>query len=400
MDALSSQTEPLERDVTRLLEQAKRIVVKIGSSIVIDDQNEANAPWLAGLASDIAQWRAKGRHVIVVSSGAVGLGRRALELHGRLKLEEKQAAAAVGQGQLMRAYDKALAPHGLRTAQLLLTIEDSEQRRRYLNARATLEALLELNVVPIINENDTVATNELRFGDNDRLAARAAQMSGADALILLSDIDGLYTEDPRNNPNARHLSFIDQITPEIEAMGGGPNAGPEVGTGGMKTKISAAQIALSSGCATVVAAGDSPTALSDLEAGARHTLFARRRTPGAARKAWIAGHLNPVGRLWVDAGARHAVESGKSLLPAGVTRVEGDFLRGDPIAIADPKGADFARGLVAYDAPQASLIAGRQSGEIESIIGYRGRSVIVHRNDLALLPTSCNSGRVEERKVT
>jgi glutamate 5-kinase len=365
--------------------QARRIVVKIGSALLVEEARaEPRAAWLASVAEDIAALRARGLEVIVVSSGAVALARRTLGLTGRtLRLEQKQAAAAVGQIRLAGAWDTALAAHGLRAAQLLLTLEDSEDRRRYLNARATLGTLLELGCVPVINENDTVATAEIRFGDNDRLAARVAEMVQADALILFSDIDGLYTADPRRDPTATHLPVVERLTDEIMAMGGDPP--PGYSSGGMRTKLIAARIATGAGCAMAIAKGHADHPLRALEEGARCTWFLAPPEGRTARKRWIAGSLAPLGTLVVDAGAVGALRKGSSLLPAGVREVRGEFLRGDPLSVRDDAGREWARGLSAYDAADARRIAGHRSAEIEAILGWRGRDEIIHRDDLVLL---------------
>jgi len=367
------------------LASARRIVVKIGSALLVEDaQAEPRAAWLASVAADIARLRARGLEVIVVSSGAVALARRALGLTGRtLRLEQKQAAAAVGQIRLAGAWDTALAAHGLRAAQLLLTLEDSEDRRRYLNARATLGTLLELGCVPVINENDTVATAEIRFGDNDRLAARVAEMVMADALILFSDIDGLYTADPRKRPDATHLPVVERLTDDIMAMGGEPP--PGYSSGGMRTKLIAARIATAAGCAMAIAKGHADHPLRALEEGARCTWFLAAPEGRTARKRWIAGSLAPLGTLVVDAGAAGALKRGSSLLPAGVSAVAGEFMRGDPLSVRDAMGRELARGLSAYDAIDARRIAGHRSAEIEAILGWRGRDEIIHRDDLVLL---------------
>ncbi|MDI3307853.1 MAG: glutamate 5-kinase, partial [Acetobacteraceae bacterium] len=325
-----------------------------------------------------------GTEVVLVSSGAIALARRALGLtRRRLRLEEKQAAAAVGQIRLAGAWQAALSAHQLSAAQLLLTLEDSEDRRRYLNARATIGTLLELGCVPVINENDTVATAEIRFGDNDRLAARVAEMIAADVLVLLSDIDGLYTADPRKDPEARHLPVVERVTEEIMAMGGEPP--PGYSSGGMRTKLIAARIATGAGCAMAIALGKSPHPLRAIEQGARCTWFLPAPEGRSARKRWIAGSLAPLGVLVVDAGAARALARGSSLLPAGVRGVEGQFHRGDPVSIRDLEGREVARGLSAYDADAARQIAGRRSAEIETILGWHGRDEIVHRDDLVLL---------------
>jgi glutamate 5-kinase len=367
------------------LASAKRLVVKIGSALVVDETTGAlRTAWLASVAADIAALRRRGAEVIVVSSGAIALARRALGLTRRtLRLEEKQAAAAVGQIRLAGAWQEALAAHGLQAAQLLLTLEDSEERRRYLNARATIATLLSFGCVPVINENDTVATAEIRFGDNDRLAARVAEMTGADVLVLLSDIDGLYTADPRKDPAATHIPLVERLTEEIMAMGGEPP--PGYSSGGMRTKLLAARIATGAGCAMAIALGKPEHPLSALLAGARCTWFLPSPEGRSARKRWIAGSLAPLGVLVIDDGAARALARGSSLLPAGVRAVEGNFHRGDPVSVRDLSGVEVARGLSAYDSADAKRIAGRRSDELEAILGWRGRDEIIHRDDLVLL---------------
>lgn len=363
---------------------AQRIVVKIGSALVVDqDEAAPRAAWLDSVAADIQALRARGTDVIVVSSGAIALARRTLGLtQKRLKLEEKQAAAAVGQIRLAQAWTQALSARGLTAAQLLLTLDDTEDRRRYLNARSTLNTLMALHCVPVINENDTVATAEIRFGDNDRLAARVAEMVQADQLILLSDIDGLYTADPRRDPDARHIPVVEAITPEIEAMGGEPP--PGYSSGGMRTKLVAARISTQAGCAMAIAIGKVERPLQSLERGARCTWFLPAPEGRSSRKRWIAGSLSPQGVLTVDAGAARALANGRSLLPAGVRAVDGSFGRGDPVTIVDADGAIIGRGLSAYASADAERIAGHRSDEIEAILGWRGRDEIVHRDDLVL----------------
>jgi glutamate 5-kinase len=332
----------------------------------------------------VAQLHKRAKEVILVSSGAIALGRRHLGLGaGKLKLEESQAAAAVGQIRLAHAYKELLDEHGITVAQILLTWGDTEQRRRYLNARGTLNTLLSLRAVPVINENDTVATAEIRYGDNDRLAARVAQMVGADCLILLSDIDGLYTANPDANPDAEFVPSVREITPSIEAMAGG--AGSSMGSGGMHTKIAAAKIAVAAGCHLCIAKGARPHPLKRIEDGVRCTWFVPTSTPVAMRKQWIAGTLKPAGEITVDDGAVRALMRGKSLLPAGVVRALGRFERGDTVSIVGPDGAEVARGICAYSDGDAARIIGRKSGEIEQVLGFRGRDEIVHRDDLVLV---------------
>lgn len=367
------------------LATAKRLVVKIGSALLVDAKEAApRRAWLAGVAEDIAALRARGVDVIVVSSGAIALARRSLGLtQKRLRLEEKQAAAAVGQIRLAQAWTDTLSAHGLTAAQLLLTLEDTEDRRRYLNARATLETLLGFGCVPVINENDSVATAEIRYGDNDRLAARVAEMVQADQLLLLSDIDGLYTADPKRDAAAAHIPLVEALTPEIEAMGGEPP--PGYSSGGMRTKLVAARIATGAGCAMVIALGHVEHPLRALEAGARCTWFLPAPEGRSARKRWILGTLAPLGRIIVDAGAARALAQGRSLLPAGVRALEGAFERGDAVEVRGPDGTQLARGLCAYASADAARIIGHRSEEIEAILGWRGRDEIIHRDDLVLL---------------
>lgn len=363
---------------------ARRLVVKIGSALLVDETSgQVRRAWLDGLAEDVHRCRERGQEVVVVSSGAIAVGREHLGLTGRmLRLEEKQAAAATGQIRLAHAYQEALARFGITVALILLTLDDTESRRRHLNGRATIDQLLRLGAVPVINENDTVATQEIRFGDNDRLAARVAQMISADALVLLSDIDGLYTADPRLVPGARHLPAVHELTPEIEAMGGPPRPGHA--SGGMVTKLVAARIAMGAGCHMAIAQGRTLRPLAALEGGAQATWFIPSAEPRTARKRWIAGSLNPVGRLIVDDGAVAALATGKSLLPAGVMAVEGSFQRGDPVAVATRDGRPVGRGLCAYPADEARRIAGHKSGEIAAILGFAGRAEMIHRDDLVL----------------
>ena len=361
----------------------KRITLKIGSSLLVDGPAGLKRQWLAAMAADIAGLRNAGADIMVVSSGAIALGRTVLGLGTQtLRLEESQAAAAAGQILLARSWDEALSTHGLKTGQILLTLGDTEERRRYLNARATIGTLLKFGAIPIINENDTVATSEIRYGDNDRLAARVATMMGGDLLVLLSDIDGLYTAPPASDPSAKHIAFVPVITPEIEAMAGG--AASILSRGGMRTKIDAGKIATAAGTAMMIVNGKTEGPLAALNAGAKSTLFAASEKPERAYKTWIAGHLEPQGKLTLDLGAVAALYSGKSLLPAGVRKVEGTFSRGDTVAILGPDGTEIARGLAAYDSGDAIKIAGRKTQDIASLIGYEARSAMVHRDDLVV----------------
>ena len=377
--------------MTSPLSTARRIVIKVGSSLLIDQETgQPHAARFTALAADAAKLREQGKSIVIVSSGAVALGRRALGLKaGKLRLEEKQAAAAAGQPKLMRSWEDALARHNAPVAQALLTFEDTERRRRWLNARATMETLLERGAIPIVNENDTVATEEIRYGDNDRLAARVAQMLGADVLVLLSDIDGLYDADPRANPNAKHIAEVRKLTPEIAAMAGGANASAGVGSGGMSTKIDAARIALTAGCSTLITLGANATAdagpLAALASGARGTWFLTDVSPETARKQWLAGALRPAGSVRVDAGAARALKSGKSLLAAGVTAVAGRFDRGDAVDVIDLDGATIARGVSTYSSEDATKLIGRKSDEFEAILGFRGRPALIHVDDMVLV---------------
>ncbi|HSF96356.1 MAG TPA: glutamate 5-kinase [Thermohalobaculum sp.] len=366
-----------------LLTRARTIVVKVGSALLVEPgDGTLRTGWLAGLAADLAAHRAAGQQVVVVSSGAIALGRHALGMgQGVLRLEQAQAAAAVGQTRLVRAWEEALQPLGLKTAQVLLTLDDTQNRRRYLNGRSTLETLLGFGLIPVVNENDTVATDEIRYGDNDRLAARVALMAGADVLVLLSDVDGLYTADPRGNAAAEHLAEVTEITPEIEAMAGG--AGSAAAKGGMKTKILAAKTAMQGGCAMAVMKGDVHRPLSALANGTRATWFRSSSSPAAARKQWIAG-MKPVGALLVDTGAVAALRSGKSLLPAGVRRVDGRFERGDPVSIVTEAGETVGAALAGYNSQEARAIAGQKSNRIPSILGYPGRAALAHRDDMVI----------------
>jgi len=367
------------------LANARRVVIKIGSTLFVDQQTGTlDRSWLEGVCADVADLRRAGKDVIIVSSGAVALGRRELKLDPRrARLEESQAAAATGQILLAHAYQEILRSFGITAAQVLLTLDDSERRERYLNASKTLLALLGYGAVPVINENDTVATQELRYGDNDRLAARVAQMVSAECLVLLSDVDGLYTADPRRDESARYVEEVTELTREFFDMAGGP--GSAHGSGGMRTKLEAARIAVGAGCRMCIATGRVARPISVLLGGGRATWFLPSATPGAARKQWIAGTLKPRGTVRVDAGAERALVSGRSLLPAGVTAVDGQFERGDAVSVLAADGREIARGLIAYPADEAVRIAGRRSGEILEVLGYSGGDEIIHCDDLVLL---------------
>lgn len=364
------------------LTSAKRLVIKIGSALLVDpEKGVLRRTWLEGLAEDVAACRARGQEVVIVSSGAIALGRRHLKL-GRdvLRLEESQAAAASGQIALAHAYQEVLAAHDVGVSQVLLTIADTEERRRYLNARSTINTLLRLGAVPVINENDTVATAEIRFGDNDRLSARIAQMISADCLVLLSDVDGLYEADPRLDPNAAFIPEVRDLSPEIEAMAGETRSG----TGGMITKLVAARIAMNAGCHMAIARGDAMRPVKAIQDGARCTWFLPAGNPRTSRKQWIAASLDPAGTVAVDAGAADALTNGKSLLPAGVVAVDGDFERGDAVIVRNQGGRELGRGIIAYSVKDARLIMGHKSREIEALLGYRGRDEMIHRDDLVL----------------
>ncbi len=373
-----------ESEAASLLGRARRVTVKVGSSLLIGADGDVRRDWLATLAGDLAGLQREGKQVIVVSSGAVALGRARLPLKKVRQLAAKQAAAATGQPLLMQAWQAALAEFGIPTAQLLLTIDDTESRRRWLNARATVEMLLAGGALPVVNENDSVATAELRYGDNDRLSARVAQMVRSDLLILLSDVDGLYTADPARDPGAKHLSFLDSLPPEILAYAGDATSGG-VGTGGMRTKLAAAEIARGFGCATIIAAGHDDHPLGSLAEGARATLIAAAGSPGRAYKQWIRGTLAPAGSVTIDEGAVRALVAGRSLLPAGVRSVEGVFERGVCLRVLAADGHEVARGLSAYTSAEAAAIQGRASGEIEACLGFRGPDELIHRDDLVLL---------------
>jgi glutamate 5-kinase len=367
-----------------MIRDFRRIVVKVGSSLLVNSEGgRLHDEWLASLAEDLAQLHKEQRDILVVSSGAIALGRAVLRLPGgALKLEDSQAAAAVGQISLARTWSQVLARHGMTAGQILVTLQDTEERRRYLNARSTIDKLLEWRAVPVINENDTVATNEIRYGDNDRLAARVATMVGADLLVLLSDVDGLYDAPPTENANAKLIPLVERITPAIEAVAGA--AGSQLSRGGMQTKIEAGRIASNGGTHMIIASGRVPHPLAAIAGGACCTWFLTAANPVTARKKWIAGTLEPKGSLVIDAGALVALRSGKSLLPAGVIRIEGSFARGDAVVIRGPDGTEVGRGLVAYDAEDAAKIRGRSSADILSILGFGGRAEMVHRDDLVI----------------
>lgn len=362
--------------------KAKRLVLKIGSSLLVDETTgRVKNTWLNALADDILAARERGQQIVVVTSGAGAIGRRVLGLPaGKLLLPQKQAAAAVGQIRLAHYYQEVLAERGLKVAQILLTLDDSEDRKRYLNARNTLNTLLDLGVIPVINENDTVATSEIKVGDNDRLGARVAQMVSADALVIFSDIDGLYTANPRKDPAAQLIPVVEKITPEIEAMADG--AGSSVGTGGMATKLMAARLCMEAGCDMAIAPGAELHPLTRMEKTGKGTWFLADKSPVSARKAWIGGAIKPRGTLVLDSGAVKALDKGKSLLPAGIKAVRGEFGRGDAVVLEDENGVFLGKGLVAYDSKDAALIAGRHSSEIESVLGYHGADEIIHRDDL------------------
>lgn len=363
---------------------ARRIVVKIGSALLTDSENgQLKTTWLNSLMDDVAELKAAGKEVVIVSSGAVALGRHTLKLpKGPLELEQSQAAAAVGQIALAHAYQEMAQTRGLTAAQILLTLGDTEQRRRYLNARTTIDVLLALKAIPVVNENDTVATTEIRYGDNDRLSARVASMVSADCLVLLSDIDGLYTAPPNDDPNAQHIPLVTDITPEIEAMAG--DAGTELSKGGMKTKVEAGKIALGAGTNMVITSGKILNPLRAISNGAKVTWFLAKSDPTTAKKRWLAGQLVPAGQIFVDAGAEKALMSGKSLLPAGVIRIDGTFDRGDAVIIRAADGRELGRGLIAYATADARRIMGKRSGDISEILGYEGRDTLIHRDDMAL----------------
>ena len=374
-------------DGMRLFDRAKIIVIKVGSSLLVDDnKNAINTAWLKGIAGDIAALKKVGKNVVVVSSGAIALGSRLLNIqNGKLKLQEKQAAAAAGQVLLAHAWMEALGAHNVQTAQILLSPDDTETRRKHINARTTMLALLQLGAVPVVNENDTVATAEIRFGDNDRLAARVAGMIGADMLVLLSDVDGLYTANPNGDGTATHLSKVPQITPDIVAMAGPANAA--FASGGMVTKLEAARIATSAGCQMIICNGQNPGPLARLQTGAKHTLFTAMQSPHTARKQWIAGSLTPKGKICIDDGAMTALEKGRSLLPAGVISVTGQFDRGDLIEVENNAGVVIGHGLSSYSSDDAMLICGHKSNEIKTVLGYHGRDEMIHADNLVISDT-------------
>ena len=373
--------------MTNKLASAKRLVIKIGSAILVESESgRLREDWLASICDDIAALKAQGKELVIVSSGAIALGRARLGLMGqKLALGDKQACAAAGQSLLTLAYERAFETHGIVTAQALLTLNDTESRRRWLNARQTLQTVLRHGGLPIINENDTVATDEIRYGDNDRLAARTAQMLGADTLILLSDIDGLYTADPRNDQDAKHLPVIESLTDAIMAMGGGVNAEAAMGSGGMATKLAAAKIAVQAGCSMCIMDGRENNPLTRLDEGERCSWFHAQDNPKKARSQWIGGTLKTVGSIIVDAGAAKALTQGNSLLAAGVTKLEGAFRKGDAVSVLGTDGAELARGLVAYDAEDAAKILGLKSKDIERVLGYDNGAALIHRDNLVML---------------
>ena len=369
------------------LKSSNRIVIKIGSALLVDaDNGTLKGQWLSHLSQDIARLKKLDKDIIIVSSGAIALGRARLNLlRQSLSLAEKQACAAAGQSLLTRAYEEVLDTHDIMTAQALLTLNDTENRRQWLNARSTLETLLRLGAIPIINENDTVATDEIKYGDNDRLAARTAQMLAADTLILLSDIDGLYSADPRINTEAKHMPQVTEINDEIMTMGGGVNLQAAVGSGGMATKLAAAKIATQAGCRMCILDGRDSAPLSRLMNGERCTWFDPQNNPHKARRQWIGGTLKTRGSLTVDEGAAKALSKGKSLLAAGVSALDGDFRKGDAVSILTSQGQEIARGLISYDALEAQKILGKNSGDIMSILGYDNGSALIHRDNLVMI---------------
>ncbi len=383
----SSDYNPFEQQTQMKysLKNSKRLVIKIGSALLVEDESgRIHRTWLTSLIDDIVACHQAGQEIVLVSSGAVALGRRLLKFtHSKILLEQKQAAAAVGQIQLAHAYQEMLAKHGIPVAQILLGLADSEDRKRYLNARNTLQTLLKAGVIPVINENDVVATSEIRYGDNDRLAARVAQMISADTLVLLSDIDGLYTADPRLDANAQFIAEVTSIDKNIRAMAG--QSSTDYGSGGMETKIAAAEIVMGSGCHMLIAKGAVLNPIQQIVDGGKFTWFHANTTPARARKHWIQQHLQPKGQLIIDAGAAKALHNGKSLLAAGVMAISGDFQKGDAVIIADEQQQEIARGLCNYPSLEAQRIIGRQSSEIAAILGYEGTAAMIHRDDLALV---------------
>ncbi|MEM9495899.1 MAG: glutamate 5-kinase [Pseudomonadota bacterium] len=380
-----------------VLRAARRVVVKVGSALLCDAEGAINRAWLNALARDLQAYREsftppaedakQKREIVIVTSGAIALGRGRLGLEGKLRLDEKQAASAAGQIALAESWQAAFSPLGVNTAQVLLTLEDNEARRRYLNARATLRTLLDLGATPVINENDTVATTEIRYGDNDRLAAHAAQLCGADLLIILSDVDGLYTGDPGSDSDARHIADVREITPEIEAMATGPNKVAGVGAGGMATKLAAAKIAGRAGCASIIASGREEAPLSAILGGARATLVRAATTKETARRRWVSGRLVEAGAIHIDAGAATALKGGASLLPAGITKVAGAFLRGDAVALHGPDGEKLGLGLSTFDAADLEKLKGKNSSAIETVLGFRRRAVVIERSDFVWMRT-------------
>ncbi len=366
------------------LSSAKRLVIKVGSAILCGAHGEVRTTWLATLVDDIVRLRKAGREIIVVTSGAIALGKGRLGIDRSLRLEEKQAASAAGQAALIEAWQGAFTSHGITVAQILLTLDDTESRRRYLNARGTFRALLDFDAIPLVNENDTVATSEIRYGDNDRLAAHTAQITTSDTLIIFSDIDGLYTADPRRQANAKHMPLVEHVTPEIERSATGPNIVTGIGSGGMTTKIEAAKIAGAGGCATIIASGLIDNPVAAILTGSNATLIKSSGSKNGARRKWIGGRLKPAGRIEVDDGAVKALQDGASLLPTGVTRIMGRFVRGDAVTIAGQDGQSLGQGLSAYSSDEVKKIAGCRSEEIEKILGYRRRPAVIERDDLVL----------------
>ncbi|WP_411820530.1 glutamate 5-kinase [Hyphococcus formosus] len=381
---MTQLTEKPAINATSEMRAAKRLVIKVGSAILCAPDGAPRSEWLSSLADDVASLRNDGRQVVIVTSGAIALGRHKLGLSGALRLDEKQAASAAGQVALAEAWQSAFAPHGINIAQILLTLDDTEGRRRYLNARTTLRTLLDLGALPLVNENDTIATSEIRYGDNDRLAAHAAQLIGSDLLVILSDIDGLYTADPRKDSSAKHIDVVDVITPEIEQSAGGANASAGVGSGGMASKIAAAKIAGGAGCAAIIAPGTGNNPIKAILDGGASTLFRPSTTPANARRLWIGGRLKPAGQIMIDDGAAKALQKGASLLPAGVTEVRGNFTRGDAVEIITKGDKVIAQGLSAYYSDEMRAIAGCKSDQLEAVLGYKRRPAVVEKDDLVL----------------